>query len=90
MRLLRNLPQIQFHSYRFLLDEPIVYHQNEKWICPQNLRLAAYYRNEEVDAFHFYDHQPVTDQKGICQLMSDDDLYEAKKHRRKSVRRPES
>ena len=27
-------------TYLFLLDEPIVYHQNEKWICPQNLRLA--------------------------------------------------
>ncbi len=63
-------------TYLFLLDEPIVYHQNEKWICPQNLRLAAYYRNEEVDAFHFYDRQPVTDQKGICQLMSDDERHQ--------------
>lgn len=63
-------------TYLFLLDEPIVYHQNEKWICPQNLRLAAYYRNEEVDAFHFYDRQPVTDQKGICQLMGDDERHQ--------------
>ena len=63
-------------TYLFLLDEPIVYHQNEKWICPQNLRLAAYYRNEEVDAFHFYDRQPVTDQKGICQFMGDDERHQ--------------
>lgn len=33
-------------------------------------------RNEEVDAFHFYDRQPVTDQKGICQLMSDDERHQ--------------
>ena len=63
-------------TYLFLLDEPIVYHKDEEWVCPHNLRLAAYYRNEEVDAFHLYDRQPVTDTDGICQLMNDDERHQ--------------
>ncbi len=63
-------------TYLFLLDEPIVYHPDEEWVCPNTLRLAAYYQNEEVEAFHLYDRQPVTDKTGICQLMSDNDRHQ--------------
>ena len=63
-------------TYLFLLDEPIIYHQNDEWVCPHDLRLAAYYRDEETAAFHLYDRQPVTDQNGICQLMSDHERHQ--------------
>lgn len=63
-------------TYLFLLDEPVIYHQNDEWICPQNLRLAAYYRDEETAAFHLYDRQPVNAENGICQLMADNDRHQ--------------
>lgn len=63
-------------TYLFLLDEPLVHHPNDKWVCPTNLRLAAYYKNEETAAFHLYDRQPVTDENGICQLIADDDRHQ--------------
>lgn len=63
-------------TYLFLLDEPVIYHQNDEWICPQNLRLAAYYRDEETATFHLYDRQPVNAENGICQLMADNDRHQ--------------
>ena len=63
-------------TYLFLLDEPVIYHQNDEWISPQNLRLAAYYRDEETAAFHLYDRQPVNAENGICQLMADNDRHQ--------------
>ena len=49
----------------FLLDEPVVYRKDEEWKCPENLRLAAYYKKEEVDAFHLYDRPSVSKEGGI-------------------------
>ena len=63
-------------TYLFLLDEPVVYRKDDKWKCPENLRLAAYYKKEEVDAFHLYDRLPVSKEGGICQLMEDGERHQ--------------
>ena len=77
LEVMKNMRELRTKcTYLFLLDEPIIYHQNDEWVCPHDLRLAAYYRNEEADAFHLYDRQPVTDQNGICQLMSDHERHQ--------------
>ena len=63
-------------TYLFLLDEPVVYRKDEEWKCPENLRLAAYYKKEEVDAFHLYDRPSVSKEGGICQLMEDGERHQ--------------
>lgn len=40
-------------TYLFLLDEPVIYHQNDEWISPQNLRLAAIIETKKQLLFIF-------------------------------------
>ena len=63
-------------TYLFLLDEPVIYHPGDKWVCPSNMQLAAYYRGEKVRVFHPYERQTVTGQNGICQLMEDNERHQ--------------
>ena len=63
-------------TYLFLLDEPVIYKKGAKWICPDNLRLAAYYHNNSTKAFHLYDRPSVNSRNGLCQLMEDDEQHQ--------------
>ena len=74
---MKNMRELQAKCiYLFLLDEPIVYHENEKWACPQTLKLAAYSKDNEIKAFHPYDRQLVTAENGLCQLMTDEENHQ--------------
>ena len=58
-------------SYLFLLDHSISYDGVGEWTCPDNLYLAAYYRDGKSFAYQTYDRPHVTQERGIAQLTDD-------------------
>ncbi len=58
-------------SYLFLLDHSISYDGKGDWSCPDNLYLAAYYRDGKSFAYQTYDRPHVTAEQGIAQLTDD-------------------
>lgn len=58
-------------SYLFLLDHSIIYDGVGEWTCPDNLYLAAYYRDGKSFAYQTYDRPHVTQERGIAQLTDD-------------------
>ena len=58
-------------SYLFLLDHSISYDGVGEWTCPDNLYLAAYYRDGKSFAYQTYDRPHVTQKRGIAQLTDD-------------------
>lgn len=63
-------------AYLYLLDPPIRYDGESDWVCPDNLRLAAYCRGGQTFSYQFYDRPLVTRKNPISKNVSDDSCYQ--------------
>ena len=63
-------------SYLFLLDQPINYNGEDEWVCPDNLRLAAYCRKEQTYAYSLLERPLVTEENGIAHMTDDGETHQ--------------
>lgn len=63
-------------SYLFLLDQPINYNGEDEWVCPDNLRLAAYCRKEQTYAYSLLERPLVTAENGIAHMTDDGEIHQ--------------
>lgn len=62
-------------AYLFLLDPAIVYNGVSDWTCPDNLRLASYYRHGRAMSYQVNDRPLVTKENNISKMMDDGDRH---------------
>lgn len=62
-------------SYLFLLDEPLIYHEEDEWRCPERLKLTACCKNGKVTVFHPSEQSCITRENGGFYPLMDDGRY---------------
>lgn len=63
-------------TYLFIIDEPVLHRKNDKWVCPDELRLVAYTEGGEITSFEPEDAPIVSKDKLINEYVKGtDDSY---------------
>lgn len=63
-------------TYLFLLDPPVVYDGESDWVCPETLRLAAYYRNGQSVSYQPHERPHVTKDNPLSKIIDDGERHE--------------
>lgn len=77
LEIMEKLKDLRIRSaYLYLLDPPITYDGESDWVCPETLRLAAYYRDGQAFSYQFYDRPLITREHPISQHVSDNTAHQ--------------